>query len=281
MSSGLQNIPYFGAGLGLRRGLREQIMKHGSEIDVLEITPEHYIDKPREMAVLESFSKNFRLVPHGLSLSVGTSAGLSEIYLKKLKIILGKIGAKYHSDHFTLSDIGNFSIGHLSPIWFTEEMLEIVIKNINTAQNFLGMPIILENIASFFDIPEADFSEAEFIKRACETTGCGLLLDLTNVFINSYNRKMDPYEFLEALPLEKAVHIHLAGGIIDKGWFYDTHSETLTGPNEGVWPLLEWVADRAQVKTVIIERDSNFEKPFEEMFSKDLARIRKILNRSK
>lgn len=281
MSNKLENIPYFGVGIGLRRELREQIAKHRSEIDVLEITPEHYLDKPQEMEVLESFSKKIAVVPHGLRLSIGAAAGLNEAYLAKLKILLEKIGAKYHSDHFTLSDIGNFSIGHLSPLWFTEESLEIVIKNINQAENVLGAPIILENIASFFEIPEADFSEAEFIKKTCETAGCGLLLDLTNVYINSYNNKIDPYEFLRKLPLDKVVHVHLAGGKINHGWFYDTHSETLTGPNEGVWPLLEWVAERAPIKTVIIERDSNFGKPFEDMFSADLAKIRKIISRSK
>lgn len=281
MSNRLKNIPYFGVGIGLRRELWEQIAKHRSEIDVLEITPEHYIDKPQEMEVLEKLSKNFPLVSHGLRLSVGTAAGLNEIYLKKLQIILEKIGAKYHSDHFTLSDIGNFSIGHLSPLWFTEEGLEIVIKNINRAENVLGAPILLENITSFFDIPEADFSEAEFIKRVLEQTSAGLLLDITNVFINSYNKKTDPYEFLQTLPMEKVVHVHLAGGKIMHGWFYDTHSETLTGPNEGVWPLLEWVTERAPIKTVIIERDSNFKKSFEDMFSADIARIRKNLARSK
>jgi len=277
MNSELRNIPYFGVGLGLRRELREQIMKRRQEIDVLEIIPEHYIDKPGETAVLESFSKSFKLVPHGLKLSIGTSAGLNKTYVDKVKGILEKIGAEYHSDHFALTDIGDFSIGHLSPLWFTKEGLEAAVKNINKAKEILGMPLVFENITSFFEIPEADFSEPEFIKRALEQTGSGLLLDLTNVLINSYNRKTDPFRFLEQLPLEKVVHIHLAGGKITNGWFYDTHSEELNGPNERVWPLLEWVTARADIKTVIIERDQNFKENFEEMILNDIRHAKKIL----
>ena len=274
-------MPYFGVGLGLRRELREQIAGHSSEIDVLEITPEHYIDRPEETAVLENFSKNFRLIPHSLKLSIGGSTGLNERYLEKLKIILQKIKSPYHSDHFALTDVGGFSIGHLSPLWFTDEALEIAVNNVKKAQNFLELPLLLENITSYFNIPKADMTEAQFIGRVCGATGCGILLDLTNVLINSYNQKTDPFQFLEQLPLDKVVHIHLAGGKITNGWFYDTHSEELSGPNEGVWPLLEWVAKRADIKTVIIERDNNLQDSFEKMFGSDLKRARNILNASK
>jgi uncharacterized protein (UPF0276 family) len=284
MTAEISEIPYLGVGLGLRKELSSQILSNKNEIDVLEITSEHFMDKPEaQMQYLKKFRDEFSVVPHGLNLSIGSAIELDREYLKKIKKICETIAAPYYSDHFATTYLPGLNIGHLSPAWFTKEALNMVIKKIDIVQNFLGIPLVLENITSFFDIPEADFEEPEFISEVCRKTQCGLLLDITNVHINAHNRGQDPYNFLQRLPLMNVVHVHLAGGKINpkNNWYYDTHSEELNGVNEGVWPLLKWVAERTNIKTVIIERDDNFKEDFNKMILDDIKKARSILIQSK
>ncbi len=282
MNYELKKIPFFGVGLGLRAELVDEIVERKNEIDVLEVTSEHYINTNLiENKLLKKIGDSLPLIPHGLNLSIGAAENINFDYLKKIEGFCHYIKAPYYSDHFALTEVDGVSIGHLSPLWFTKETLDIVVSKINKAQNFLRLPLVLENITSFFTIPGGDFEEPEFIKEVCRRTGCGLLLDLANIHINSHNRKENPLRLLERFPLENVVQIHLAGGRIHRhnNMFYDTHSEELNGINEGIWQLLEYVAGKCDIKTVIIERDDNFKENFEEMIMTDIERAQKILNR--
>lgn len=280
MTNELKKIPYLGAGPGLRKELADQILLHKDEIDVLEITSEHYINTILdENEFLKKFNGVLPLVPHGLNLSIGSVEILDENYLKKIKSLCNFIKAPYYSDHFAITEVNKVNIGHLSPVWFTKEILDIVVDKINRVQDFLGIPLVLENITSFFIIPEADFEESEFISEVTRRTGCGLLLDLANIHINAYNRKVDGHQILKHFPLESVVHIHLAGGLIEArhDWFHDTHSRELNGVNSGIWDLLSWVVKQSHPKTIIIERDQNFKEDFEEMMLNDIRKIKELL----
>ncbi|MDP3769646.1 MAG: DUF692 domain-containing protein [bacterium] len=277
-TSELKRIPYLGIGMGLRDEIDEEIMDHKDRIDALEIISERFFDT-RALALdrLNHFADHFSIIPHGVKLSIASAQETEEKFLKNMKTLCEFVKAPYYSDHFALTRLPGVDIGHLSPIWFTREALDLMIRKINTIQNFLGIPLVLENISSLFTIAHGDFEEPEFITQACKQTGCGLLLDVTNVYINSYNRNQDPYAFLERLPLDHVVQIHLAGGKIKHERFLDTHSEEIDGDNEGVWKLLEWVVQRCDIKALIIERDQNFKKDFDTMILKDLAHIQEIV----
>lgn len=283
MKKNLDSIPFFGAGIGLRTELERQLREHAEDVLVLEVITERFFEKSAREGTLASFAKDFRIIPHGVKLSIGSALPLDYEHLEKVKAVCEFLDAPYYSEHFALTRHGDeFDTGHLSPIWFTQENLEVVIAHVKEIQDYLERPLVLENITSSFEIPNADYEEPEFISAVCQETGCGLLLDLTNVFINAYNRKTDPYDFLQRIPLDRVIHMHLAGGKLHHGVMEDTHSEPLSGINEEVWPLLEWTAPRAtRLSTLIIERDSNFSGSFEDMLLTDLRRAQKIIEDSK
>ena len=276
----LSKIPYIGTGIGLREEIADDTLANEAHIEALEIISDKFIGESRARSeFLKKFAGKFPIIPHGIDMSLGSAMELDFEYLKRLKKLCNFIGAPYYSEHFAVTKLPGINIGHLSPLWFTKESLELVVRKIHAIQEFLELPMALENITSDFDIAEADFEEPEFISETCERTDCGLLLDLANVHINSYNRKRDPYAFLERLPLKNVVQIHLAGGKVIDGWFHDTHSEEIKGENRGIWRLLEWTVKRApNLKAIIIERDGNFAGGFGKILLNDIEHARKIAN---
>lgn len=281
MHVNLGEIPVLGVGIGLREEIKDETILHNKEIDVLELITEQFTPdmSPSRRALLDSFHSQFPLIPHGVGLSIGSAHAIPEKKIEEIKWLCDLLDAPYYSEHFSLNndEEEEFSIGHLSPIWHTDEELDIVVEKILLLQERLNRPIVLENITSSFDLPESDYTETEFITKVCDRTSAGLLLDVTNVYINAYNRKKDPLEFLKAFPLERVVQMHLAGGELHHDWFSDTHSQELSGPNEPVWQFFEYaVAHCSNLRAVIIERDQNFGSDFEKALIEDVRRIRRI-----
>lgn len=275
------HIPFLGVGIGLRDELFQETLRRKGEIDVLEVVTENFFPAfPGAEDMLREAAKTFPLIPHGIELSIGSAEDLDMEHLRKVKRVVELIRTPYYSDHFAVSRLGGVPIGQLSPIWFTKESLALVIDKVKRVQDFLGIPVVLENAASLIVFSHADYSEAEFISRVVEQTGCGFHLDITNVHINAYNHKFDPKEFLKDLPLDRVLHLHLAGGEMEDDIYYDTHTQELSGMNAGAWPLFEWALPRMpNVKAIIIERDGNFTHNFEKMFSGDLARTKEIVRK--
>lgn len=281
-TAALKKIPYLGAGIGLRGDISEETMSHANEIEILEIISEMYFsDKPASrFEFLEKFMKVFPVIPHGVSLSIGTARDLEQEHIHEVKKLCDRLKASFYSDHFAVTELPGIDIGHLSPIWYTKESLELVSRKITTLQDFLGLPVVLENITAPFTFTDQDFEEPEFITKVCHKTGCGLLLDITNVHINAHNQKHDAKRYMERYPLDHVVQVHVAGGTIGRdGWFSDTHSTEITGVNAGIWDLLEHLNKNADIKAFIIERDQDFKPDFEMMIMNDLRRARAILNR--
>ena len=280
MNSELKKIPYLGLGIGLRREIAAETLKHKAEIDVLEIIAEQFFSKrTTSLPFLERFRAEFPINPHGIKLSIGSTVPLKDSTLTEMRMLVDRLQAPYYSDHFALTGHSEIlEIGHLSPLWFTREMLQHVIRRVDAIQQYIGVPLVLENITAPFIIGEADMEEPEFISEVCRKTQCCMLLDVTNVYINCYNEKSDPLAELARYPLDHVVHVHLAGGEIGtEGQFHDTHSREINGPNEGIWPLLEFAAKNTNLKTLTIERDDDFGTDFDAMMLVDLARARSIV----
>jgi uncharacterized protein len=272
------HVPFLGTGVGFRRELKREMLGRRGDIEVVEVIAERFFAPENEM-YLEELSATLPVIPHGIELSIGGAEGLDPVHLKNVSKVCRRAKAHYFSDHFALTKIDGMSINHLSPLWFTREQAKLVINHIREVEDRLGIPLVLENITSMFDIPSADYSEAEFISLVLEKADAGLHLDIANVLINSVNRSFDPMIFLRSLPLERVVQIHLAGGTMFQGWFFDSHSEPISGHNEGVWPLFEWVLPRTpNLKAVIIERDENFTGNFDSIIGIDLRRTQQKVN---
>jgi uncharacterized protein (UPF0276 family) len=269
------DLPKLGCGVGYRLEVHREYFKHKDGIDFLEIIADHclksvpeYVDRALELA------QHFPLVPHGLEMSIGTDGPLDVEYCREVAELVEKVGTPFYSDHLCFTTAGGLEMGQLTPLPFTEAVADRCAAKARQVQETIGVPFLLENITYPFKLP-GQMSEAEFITRVVTQADCGILLDLTNVFINSQNHRYDPYRFLDSLPLERAVQVHIAGGEKHGDRWVDSHSQPVDSHPE-VWNLLEYLGGKADVSAVLLERDQNFPEDFAEILD-DLAHAREIL----
>lgn len=273
ISSATNNIgklPYLGSGIGYRREIREEIFDARDKIDFVEILTDQFIEDPRGIDEVREVCGRFPVVPHGVGLSIGSATGLDREYLRKAKDISDVTGSPYYSEHLCMTRAPGIDIGHLSQLSFSKDTLARTIRNVQIVQDVLEKPLVLENVTYLVDIPNAEISQGDFFGRLVEVTGCGVLLDVTNVHINSVNHDFDAMKFIRAMPLEKVVQVHLAGGYWTRGVLVDSHSEAVS---EESWEIFEALADMAWIRACIVERDANFPSDISSMlWQVDLAR---------
>ncbi len=266
-------LPALGVGLGFRVPFRGDLFLHQRQVGFLEILADHYLDtSPEKEQELDLLAEHFALIPHAINLSLGSAEGVDPAYVRKLAKLVRRVNPPWWSEHIAFTRAGGVDIGHLSPLPFTWEAVEVVCRNIAQVRRWIDRPLILENIAYTVTVPGREMSEAEFLTEVLERTDCGLLLDVTNLHANAVNHGYDSQAFLEQLPLERVVQLHFVGGHWHNGVLIDSHSQP-TPPK--VWALMEAVMARAPVKGVVLERDENL-PPFEELLG-ELAQVRRIV----
>ncbi|MEZ5425947.1 MAG: DUF692 domain-containing protein [Pyrinomonadaceae bacterium] len=249
-------------GIGFREPFRAEIFLNRDRIDFLEITADHYFDaNERKLSELKLLKENFPLIPHGLDLSLGSAEGIDPDYLEKFALLVEELQPEWFSDHICFTKSGGRSIGHLAPVPFTEEALEVLIRNISKVQKRIAVPLILENITYMVRFPFSEMTEAQFITRLLKETGTGLLLDVTNLYINSRNFGFDWRRFLDEIPLEKVVQLHFVGSHRHANRWIDGHSDKT---EDEIWEVFSEVCSRCPVRGAILERDGNF-PPFPEI----------------
>ncbi|MBI1349418.1 DUF692 family protein [bacterium] len=247
--------PNLGLGLGLRSVHFPYILEHLPAVDWFEIISENFMDsqgRPRQ--VLEQIASRYPVVMHGVSLSIGSSDPLNMDYLRRLKALADAIQPRWVSDHICWTGVASRNTHDLLPIPFTEESLRYVTERVRIVQDFLERRIVLENPSSYIEFSASSMSEAEFISRLAEDTDCGLLLDVNNVYVSSFNHDLEPSEFIRSLPHWRIVQFHLAGHTNYTTHLIDTHNDHVIDPvwdlyrlahqlTGGVSTLLEWDAD--------------------------------------
>jgi uncharacterized protein (UPF0276 family) len=264
-----------GVGLGYRTTLHQQILNARGQIDFLEAITDHFIYDAAEekIAELREASQDMPIVPHSLSLSVGTAEPVNADYLARTAAFVRFIDPPWYSDHLCMTQVEHVDIGSLTPLWFTEEVVENTVANARTIKQAApGTQFLLENITYYIAMPESTMTESDFIRRVLEQADCGLLLDVNNVYINSRNLGYDPYKFLEELPLERVVQIHIAGFEQGKNLIVDTHDSAVS---DEVWKILEYVCRHSPVRGISLERDSNY--PEFSIILEELDHARRIL----
>ena len=268
----LSSLPTLGVGLSFREPFRSDLFLHRAQVDFLEIIADHYLDaSPDKEKELELLAGHFTLIPHGLHLSLGSAEGVDPAYLRKLASLIRRLNPPWWSEHMAFTRAGGVNIGHLAPLPFTREAVEVICRNIAHVRREIETPLILENITYTVTVPGAEMSEAEFLTEVLDRTDYGLLLDVTNLHTNAVNHGYDGSAFLEKLPLERIVQLHFVGGNWREGVLVDSHSQP-TPPE--VWKLMDEVMSRAPVKGVILERDENLPR-FEELLG-ELEQAREI-----
>jgi uncharacterized protein (UPF0276 family) len=195
------------------------------------------------------------VVPHGITLSLGSAEPPDPARLAALARLARTSGAPLVSEHLAFVRGGGVETGHLLPLPRTREALALVVANVRRAQAALPVPLALENVATLLDWPHAEMDEAAFLAEVLEQADVRLLLDVENVYANARNLGGDPAAFFDRLPLERLAYVHVAGGIERDGLYHDTHAHPVPAA------VLDLVADlcaRTAVPGVMLERDDCF-----------------------
>jgi uncharacterized protein len=250
-----------GTGLGLRRELMPTLKIYkGNDIQFFEVAPENWIDAGgRYQRDLRHFSEQYPLVCHGLSLSIGSADPLDFDLLAKIKRFMREHGIQQYTEHLSWCSY-NGHLYDLLPIPSNDESVRWVAGRVKQVQDFLEMPIGLENASYYFTPPGSTMAEHDFVDAVIKESGAYLHLDVNNIFVNSKNFGFDALEYLAALPLEKTGYIHVAGHYLgEDGIIIDTHGASVVDP---VWALLQTALERIGPQSVNIpiclERDFNF-----------------------
>src|SRR6056297_617734 len=261
-----------GAGLGLRRALMGPLlsMDQGA-VDFLEAAPENWSGVGgRFRKRFRELAERFPLALHGLSLDIGGPDPIDTSLVKAVRELMDEFDVSLYSEHLTYC-AADGHLYDLLPIPFTQEAVEHVAARVRQVQDIIGQPIALEN-ASYYAQPHADLTEAEFISAVLEESGCELLLDVNNIYVNSINHRYDPLQFLDALPLERARYIHVAGHYNEADDLkIDTHGADVIDP---VWELLAQAYRRVGALPTLLERDFNL-PPIETLLN-EVAQVRQL-----
>ncbi len=246
-------VPDLGVGVGLRVPHYGHVLREQPAIDFFEVISENFLvegGKPRYhlARVLESY----RVVPHGVSLGIAGPEPLDREYLKRLKRLLAEVKPPWLSDHFCWSGAGGAHVHDLLPIPYTKQAIERVVERAREVQDFLEVRFALENTSSYLSYEASTFSEWAFISEIAERADIGLLLDVNNVYVSAYNHGFDPFEFIEHVPHERVVQIHLAGHTNLGAYIIDTHRGSVIDP---VWDLYQRTVELTGSVSTSIEWD--------------------------
>ncbi|WP_017906584.1 DUF692 domain-containing protein [Pseudomonas asplenii] len=261
---------FSGFGLGLRKEHYRDFLETEVPVDFVEVISENFmVDGGQPRHILRQVRERHPVVLHGVSMSIGSADGLNPDYLRRLRQLVDEIDPLFVSDHLSWSRIGNFNSHDLLPVPYTEEALEIVCRNISMAQDALGRSMLFENPSSYLAFDGAAMTEWEFIGAMAERTGCGLLLDVNNVFVSASNHGFDALAFLDGLPADRVRQMHLAGHSQGEHLLIDTHDSPVCGD---VWALYTEAVARFGTAATLIERDDHIPPLAELLAELDIAR---------
>lgn len=265
-------LPWLGYGLGLRTSHLDYILTHGASVDWFEIISENFLGVGGYTRyALDKILETTPVVLHGVSLSIGSTDPLDFNYLSRLKKLAAETEAVWVSDHLCWSSVGGHHTHDLLPIPFNEETLAHIIPRIRIVQEFLERPLILENPSSYISFRNSTMTEWIFLEEMCKETGCGLLLDLTNVHTSASNHGFSAHDYIDGINPAHVVQIHLAGPTDTGEIIIDTHDQP---PPRAVWELYDYARRRGFVASVMIEWDAHI-PPFPKLLS-HLSRARQF-----
>ena len=212
-------------------------------MDWLEITPENWVGLGGEREHLfRACAERWPLVSHSVSLSIGGPDPLDGALLDAIEALRGTVGLAWWSDHLCYSSVDGAQLHDLFPLPSTEEAVEHVARRVREAPARVEAPFLLENISFYSHMPGGTLDDASFVRAAVEQSGCGLLLDVNNVYVNSLNHGFDARAYIDRMPLEHVRELHLAGHTPLEGIVIDTH----IGPiPDAVWALYRYTLERA------------------------------------
>ncbi|MEY1556179.1 DUF692 family multinuclear iron-containing protein [Yoonia sp. R2331] len=226
----------------------------------LEVHAENYMgDGGRPIAQLRHLSEQFPISVHGVGLSIGGEGRLDPDHLARLKHLVGWLNPASFSEHLAWSTHDSHFLNDLLPLPYTPATVARVADHIDEVQNVLGRQMLLENPSSYLAFAESEMSETDFLREVVARTGCGLLLDVNNVFVSATNLGFTPQGYIDSFPLDKVGEIHLGGHDEDHDdhgapLLIDSHGREVADP---VWALLDYTLAKTGPRPLLIEWDTD------------------------
>jgi len=266
-------MPDLGFGLGLRPCHYRHLLENPAGVGWFEIISENFMDDHGfARHVLLTLAREVPIVMHGVSLSIGSTDPLDLDYLTRLRTLAELVSPAWISDHLSWSHAAGHNTHDLLPMPLTEEALDHVAARVRHVQDFLGRPLVLENPSTYLEFTASSIPEWEFLSALSQRTGCGLLLDVNNVFVSAYNHGFDAEHYIRSLPPDRIVQIHLAGPTSYGRFLVDTHDHPV--PTE-VWRLYRLAQEHTGGVSTLLEWDAAI-PPYPELVA-ELDKARAVL----
>lgn len=243
----------YGVGIGLRVPHYQHIFSQRPTVGWFEIISENYmVDGGRPLQVLDQILERYKVVQHGVSMYFGSAQGLNREHLKRLKTLVKRTNTPWLSDHLCWGSVDGTYSHDLLPMPYTFEAARLTAANIRQAQDFLEVPIVVENVSSYAEYHDSEMTEWEFLNEVVETADCGILLDVNNIYVSAQNHDFDPFEYLASVPAERVAQIHIAGHSRYEKYILDTHDHPVIDP---VWQLYARAIERCGPTATLLEWD--------------------------
>jgi uncharacterized protein len=263
--------PNLGLGVGLRTVHFGHILEKKPAVDWFEIVTENFLDTGgRPRFVLDRIAERYPIVLHGVSMSVGSTDPLDRAYLAKVKALADRVRAVWVSDHVCWTGVAGRNLHDLLPLPYTEEALRHIVKRIRRVQDILQRPLVLENPSSYVEFRSSSMPEWEFLARMADDADCGLLLDVNNVYVSSFNHGFDAEAYLRGIPPKRVAYYHVAGHTNLGTHLLDTHIGPVIDP---VWKLYGLAHRLSGGRSTLLEWDERI--PSFQVVHREVLKARK------
>ncbi len=240
-------------GIGLRIPHYRHILDKKPAVGWFEIISENFMcDGGRPLEMLDRILEQYRVVQHGVSMYFGSAEPLNREHLRKLKRLVKRTRTPWLSDHLCWGSVDGRYTHDLLPMPYTFAAAKITARKIREAQDFLEIPIAVENVSSYAEFHVSEMTEWEVLSEVVERAHCGVLLDMNNIYGSSFNHGFDPFCYLEGIPAERVAQIHIAGHSKYRKYILDTHDHPVIDP---VWRLYARAIERAGLTPTLLEWD--------------------------
>lgn len=247
-------LPDLGCGVGFRLPHYAHVFENKPAVDFLEVISENFlVDGGLPLKNLDRVLAEWRVVQHGVSLGIGASTPLDWEYLRRLKALTRHTQTPWVTDHLCWTRVPGADLHDLMPLPYTEEAVRHVAERVRIVQDFLELTVGLENTSSYLTYRASRLTEWDFLSAVVNEADCGILLDVNNVYVSAYNHGFDAITYLDALPKNRVVQIHLAGHTNKGAYILDTHSDFVV---DRVWELYRHALQRLGSISTLIEWDS-------------------------
>src|SRR5271169_3783935 len=245
----------YGIGIGLRAPHYEHILSRKPVVDWFEIISENFmIDGGRALHILDQILDQYKVVQHGVSMYFGSAEKLNREHLGRLKNLVQRTKTPWLSDHLCWGSVDGRYTHDLLPMPYTFEAARITAQKVREVQDFLEIPIAVENVSSYAEFHDSEMTEWEFLNEVVHAADCGILLDVNNIYVSSRNHGFDPMQYVNSVASDRVAQIHIAGHSEFEKYTLDTHDHPVLAP---VWRLYARAIERVGPTATLLEWDDN------------------------